>query len=143
MGKKIPSRSNSALRIYFSFLLFAQMINITKRLCHKYNLKYGTFINCTRAIISRGLYIYYPIFHCGFYCRAVSNRDNFCNKQVSSSIFGPKIRDYNRMGYKDLCTVSTLLNVKLMKLYSLDHSGFLKNHSFIDCFLSLSDCWLK
>ena len=26
----------------------------------------------TRAIISRGLYIFYPIFHCGLYCRAVS-----------------------------------------------------------------------
>ena len=25
----------------------------------------------TRAIITRGLYLFYPIFHCGLYCRAV------------------------------------------------------------------------
>ena len=26
----------------------------------------------TRAIITRGLYLFYPIFHCGLYLRAVS-----------------------------------------------------------------------
>ena len=46
----------------------------------------------TRAIISRGLYIFYNIFHCGLYCRAVSITDNLCTKQGNSSIFGPKIR---------------------------------------------------
>ena len=30
----------------------------------------------TRAIISRGLYTFCPIFHCGLYCRAVSITDN-------------------------------------------------------------------
>ena len=45
----------------------------------------------TRAIISRGLYIFYPILYCGLYCRAVSNTDNLCTKQGNSSIFGPKI----------------------------------------------------
>ena len=29
----------------------------------------------TRAIISRGLYNFYPIFHCGLYCRAVYNAE--------------------------------------------------------------------
>ena len=28
-----------------------------------------------RAIISCGLYIFYPIFHCGLYCRAVNNTE--------------------------------------------------------------------
>ena len=46
----------------------------------------------TRAIISRGLYIFYPIFNCGLYCRAVSITDNLCTKQGNSSIFGSNIR---------------------------------------------------
>ena len=46
----------------------------------------------TRAIITRGLYIFYPNFHCGLYCRAVSVTDNLCTKQGNSSIFGSKIR---------------------------------------------------
>ena len=36
------------------------------------------FVYCTRATISRGLYIFYPIFHCDLYCRAVSN---LCTKK--------------------------------------------------------------
>ena len=47
---------------------------------------------CKRAIITCGLYIFYPIFHCGLYCRAVSVTDNLCTKQGNSSIFGSKIR---------------------------------------------------
>ena len=35
----------------------------------------------TRAIISRCLYIFYPIFHCGLYCRVVNITDNLCAKQ--------------------------------------------------------------
>ena len=46
----------------------------------------------TRAIICPGLYIFYPIFHCRLYCRAVNITDNLCTKQGNSSIFGPKIR---------------------------------------------------
>ena len=46
----------------------------------------------TCAIITRGLYIFYPIFHCGLYCRAVSITDNLRTKQENSSIFEPKIR---------------------------------------------------
>ena len=42
----------------------------------KINLLYGfwevmSLIYRTRAIITRGLYSFYPIFHCGLYCRAV------------------------------------------------------------------------
>ena len=35
---------------------------------------------------------FYPIFHCGLYCRAVSVTDNFVLKQGNSSIVGSKIR---------------------------------------------------
>ena len=45
----------------------------------------------TRSIITRGLYIFYHIFHCGLYCRAASVTDNLCTKQGNSSIFGSKI----------------------------------------------------
>ena len=29
----------------------------------------------TRAIITRGLYLFYPIFHCGLYLRAVNTAE--------------------------------------------------------------------
>ena len=45
-----------------------------------------------RAIISHDLYIFYPIFHCGLYCRAVNIADNLCTKQGNSSTFWPEIR---------------------------------------------------
>ena len=61
--------------------------------CNTYVLKpFQPSIYCTRAIITRGLYIFYPIFHCGLYCRAVSVTDNLCTKPGNSSIFGSKIR---------------------------------------------------
>ena len=34
-----------------------------------------------RAITTRGLYISYPIFHCGLYCKLVGVTDNLCTKQ--------------------------------------------------------------
>ena len=34
----------------------------------------------TRAIIIRGLYFFYPIFHCGLYCREVTVTDSLCTK---------------------------------------------------------------
>jgi hypothetical protein len=46
----------------------------------------------TRAIISRGLYIFYPNFYCGLYIRAVSITDDLCTKQGNSSIFERKVR---------------------------------------------------
>ena len=45
----------------------------------------------TCAILTRCLYIFYPIFHCSLYCRAVSIRVNSCTKQVNFSTFEPKI----------------------------------------------------
>ena len=45
----------------------------------------------TRAIITRGLYILYPIFHCGLYCRAISVTDNYVLNKEILQIFGSKI----------------------------------------------------
>ena len=47
---------------------------------------------CALLHISRILYIFYPIIHCGLYCSVVCITDNLCTKQRNSSIFGPKIR---------------------------------------------------
>ena len=54
--------------------------------------KRESFLCTICAIISGGLYIFYPTFHCGLYCRAVSVTDNICAKQGNSSIIGSKIR---------------------------------------------------
>ena len=43
-------------------------------------------------IISRGLYIFYPIIHCGLYRRAVIITDHVYTEKGNPSIFGPKIR---------------------------------------------------
>ena len=64
----------------------------------------------TRAIISRGLYIFYPIFHCGLYCRAVSVTDNLCSKQF----LGLKSAVYNQEHFQikiGLQTVSRNISV--------------------------------
>ena len=61
--------------------------------CTIYIYVYGAFEYRTRSIIARGLYIFYPVFHCGLYCRVVSMiQDSLCTKQGNSSIFGLKIR---------------------------------------------------
>jgi len=63
----------------------------------------------THAIISRDFYIFYPIFHCALYCRAVSVAGNLYTKQGNSSIFGPKICGFkSRAGYNGMCTVVLL-----------------------------------
>ena len=46
------------------------------------------------AIISCGLYTFYPISHCSLYCGVISTTDKLCTK-YKSSIFGPKIRWYD------------------------------------------------
>ena len=47
-----------------------------------------------------GLYIFYPIFHCGLYCRVVNITDNLCTKNGNSSTFEPKIHGLKlRAGY--------------------------------------------
>ena len=69
------------------------------------------FMYSTRAIISRGLYTFYPIFHCGLHCRAINITDNLCTKQRNSSILSLKSAVYNqeqfqsRAGYNGVCTV--------------------------------------
>ena len=45
----------------------------------------------THAIITRILYTFYPIFHCGLYCRVASVTDKICTKQGNSSISGSKV----------------------------------------------------
>ena len=59
-----------------------------------FDLSHGKKVHTyhTRAIISRGLYILFSIFHCCLYRRAVSVTNNLCTKQGNSSIFEPKIR---------------------------------------------------
>ena len=46
------------------------------------------------AILTRGLYIFYPIFHavCIVERLVTIYSDNLCTKQENSSIFGSKIR---------------------------------------------------
>ena len=39
----------------------------------------------THAIITRGLYLFNPIFHCGLYSKAANITDNLCTKQGNSS----------------------------------------------------------
>ena len=41
----------------------------------------------TCAIITRGLYIFYPSFHCGLYQRAVYITDHLCTKNLEFFIF--------------------------------------------------------
>ena len=65
---------------------------------------------CTRAIITHGSYILYPIFHCGLYCRAVSVTDILCTKHGNSSIFWSKIRGLQ------LRAVSTLERVLVARM---------------------------
>ena len=44
-------------------------------------------IYCTRAIITRRLYIFYPIFQCGLQSRAVNTTDNLCTKQGNAGLY--------------------------------------------------------
>ena len=54
-----------------SLLLSAAPITV----CPLKQLHFTRLNYSMRAIISRGLYIFYPIFHCGLYCRAVYNAE--------------------------------------------------------------------
>ena len=64
------------------------------------------YVYRTRAIIRRSLYIFYPSFHCGLYCRAVSTTDNLCTKEGNSSIFEPEIESgfKSRAVHNGACT---------------------------------------
>ena len=72
--------------------------------------KISRIIYRTRAIINRGLYILYPIFHCGLYCRAVSVTDKLCTKQgknfwVQNPRFIIESGLKSKAGYNGACTV--------------------------------------
>ena len=57
--------------IHFYLLLFRIMTGSL----HNEIFGFEKFIYQTHAIINRRLYIFYPIFHCGLYCRAVYNAE--------------------------------------------------------------------
>ena len=57
------------------------MIKFLKYTKKHINYRIELLIYRRRAIITCGLYIFYPTYHCGLYCRAVSVRDNLCSKQ--------------------------------------------------------------
>ena len=62
----------------------------------------------TQAIISHGLYNFYPIFHCGLYLKAAKITDNLCTKQGNSSKnprFIIKSGFKSRAGYNGTCMV--------------------------------------
>ena len=59
--------------------------------------KFLLFVYRTGAIITRGLYIFYPVFHLGLYCRAVSITDNLCSiKKEILRFLGIKSTVYNQ-----------------------------------------------
>ena len=94
----------------------------------------------TRAIISRGLYIYYPIFHCCLYSRVVNIRDNSCIKQENSSKnqwFIIKSGFKSRVDYNGVCTVCIFLSktehtpMKLLYIVNRHNAGSTKiGHNF-------------
>ena len=47
-----------------------------------------------RAIYKQWLVYFYPIFHCGLYCRAIIILDNLCTKQGNAPNLESKIRGY-------------------------------------------------
>ena len=60
----------------------------------------------TCAILSHGLYVFYPIVHCGLYCRAVNITDNVFAKKGNSSFLGLKSEVYNSADYNAAHRVS-------------------------------------
>ena len=51
----------------------------------------------TRAIITRGLYLFYPIFHCGLYFRAGYIAERF---ELQGNFFEPQNRDLKKNSSK-------------------------------------------
>ena len=54
-----------------------------------------------RSIITRGLYIFYPIFNCGLYERAVYITVNLCTNNGNSSYLKLKIRGLHTRAVTD------------------------------------------
>ena len=98
VSTKEKSRARNA-----SHILWTEHHEITPFAKLKCSASYPKVIHSkyrTRAIITRGLYIVYPNFHCGLYCRAVSATDNLWTKQGNSSNFGPKLRGFCFLYFK-------------------------------------------
>ena len=70
---RLKKREIVATHTLGKLLLYGFKVGIQKN-------KYRT---CT--IITRGLYNFYPIFHCGLYCRRVSVTENLCTTKGNSS----------------------------------------------------------
>ena len=80
------------LRIPISLMItYSETTNVYEFLLVRLFLT-KNLINTVSAIINCGLYIFYPIFHCGLYCIAVSVTDNLGCNQGNFSMFGSKIR---------------------------------------------------
>ena len=80
----------------------------------------------TSAIITRSLYIFYPIFLCGSYCRVVCNAE-----RIFQDFFPPKL-------YRDANTVSTTQCLSYIHFGGLKSRGsfgkstlFLKRSQYI------------
>ena len=89
-------------------------IDLCRRNMHTQQSKYRT-----RAIISRGLYIFYPIFHCGLYCRVVYNAerllfcDSFFIQKLISVLFAVHLLHLQPIV---VCTLESGINVALRLL---------------------------
>ena len=92
-------------------------------------INFAVFLSCgnlrlinyhMRAIITRGLYIFYPIFHFCLYWRAVSVTNNLCTYPGNLSIFGSKMgivmAGIHYLIVFDLTLVSTSSNVQSCNL---------------------------
>ena len=93
----LSSRDLVEYQIQMEALQFKSVNNISQGIV-KFVFRHGPLENWTQhsiyrmcAIISCSLYIFYPIFQCSLYCRAVSATENLFTKKENSSIFGPKI----------------------------------------------------
>ena len=92
-------------------------LSILKKIIINNHVKLKTYalyiysIYRTRAIISRSLYIFYPIFNCGFYWRVVSITDNLCTKK--------KILIF--LGLKPACTVIVVRELRNFHLKIISH----------------------
>ena len=75
---------------------------VYQHLINKFNFseKCGTIMHGFQIPYARHykpcLVYFYPIFHCGLYCRAISSTDNLYTKQGNSSIFSLKSVVYNQ-----------------------------------------------
>ena len=98
----------------------------------------------THTIISRGLYIFYPIFHYGLYCRAVSITDKICTEKEILQFLGLKSAVYNRK-WVIMASIRNIIYYNAATTY-LNTKNVLKmksiNYSYLDgvCITLLMSC---